>query len=437
MMNSKTWEIIQGDALTTLAAMPAESVQCVVTSPPYYGLRDYGVEGQLGQESRPDCLGWATGEKCGECFICRMVAIFAEVRRVLRADGVCWLNIGDTYSNVGKHGGSKGHSKQLTNKGSIRRSQRTTKDIGAKPKDMLLIPARLALALQMDGWYVRSDVIWHKRAPMPESVTDRPTKSHEHIYLLSKNQHYYYDADAVREPAQDWGTRDRSNGKYHNEGTGLTPHRGLSGGGFSRKYAEAQPDHGAMNLERPQVPGRNLRDVWSLGSFAFPDAHFATFPPELPERCITAGTSEYGCCPKCAAPYRREIERNLVPGPKGVKNPVIDERDFSADKNDQGSNRAKDGHKPGWISANRTIGWKATCTCDAGAPVSCVVLDPFSGAGTTGMVARRLGRRYIGIELSRKYVALSEQRIANDVGLTADEAEGREVSQPTPMRLFA
>lgn len=393
------WAILNGDAQFMLSVLPSESAHCVVTSPPYYALRDYGVEGQLGLESRPDCLGWATGDKCGECYICRMVAIFSEVKRVLRSDGVCWLNIGDSYAGSGR--GESVHM-QSTNKGSMvpHLGQR---DGGAKPKDMLLVPQRLALALQADGWYVRSDVIWAKKAPMPESVQDRPSRSHEYIWMLTKSAKYFYDAEAVKVPSA-----------YPGDSRLLRT---------DNTKAFANPDNGSRaRTGQPTATTRNLRSVWHVGTSPFSEAHFATFPPEVPEKCIRAATSERGCCPACGSAWERIVERNLVPGPKAAKTFVIDGRDFAADKNDQGSNRAKHGHKSGYVSANVTLGWQPTCKCNAGDPVPCVVLDPFSGAGTTGLVARQLGRKYIGIELNPDYVAMSERRIVQSVGLTPSQS---------------
>lgn len=281
------FEIQQGDALTVLKTMPSDSVHCVVTSPPYYNLRDYGAEGQLGLESRPDCLGWATGELCGECYICHMVAVFSEVKRVLRRDGVCWLNIGDLYAQDSKWGGRSSNKNYTSAAGGYSRQKRTS---GIPDKNLMMIPARLALALQAAGWYVRSEIIWHKLAAMPESVEDRPTRAHEQVYLLTKSPTYFYDSFAVREPARNWGTRDRANGKYQGRNaTGLPPHKGLGNGN---------------NAET----GRNMRSVLTFGSAPFAESHFATFPPALPATCIKAGTSERGCCPACGKCWNRITE---------------------------------------------------------------------------------------------------------------------------------
>ena len=218
-------ELYQANALYLPIA--DNSVDCVVTSPPYWGLRDYHVDNQLGMESTPE-------EYCNN-----MVEVFREVWRVLKPTGTAWLNLGDSYVGTGH-----------------------------KAKDLVGIPWRVAFALQTDGWYLRSDIIWSKPNPMPESVKDRPTKAHEYIFLLTKSKNYYYDADAIGEPAKDWGTRDRTNGKYHNEGTGLQPHTGLE-----KSYAT-----------------KNKRSVWSITTKTYADAHFATFPEDLIEPCILAGS---------------------------------------------------------------------------------------------------------------------------------------------------
>jgi DNA modification methylase len=246
-------QIINADARHI--PLPNCSVQCVVTSPPYFGLRDYGVNGQIGLEQSP------------AEYVAQLVLVFNEVRRVLRDDGVCWLNIGDSYASQAGQQVDNTIGRKGRQAGAWGGKSRRAPD-GFKPKDLLGIPWRVAFALQDAGWYLRSDIIWSKPNPMPESVTDRPTKAHEYVFLLTKSARYFYDADAVAEPAQDWGTRDRTNGKYHSEGTGLNPHTGLL-----RSYDT-----------------RNLRSVWSIATQPYSGAHFATMPPELARRCIKAGS---------------------------------------------------------------------------------------------------------------------------------------------------
>ena len=253
--------ILFGDCRETLKQFDEKARVCV-TSPPYYGLRDYGGENnQIGQEQTP------------EEYVDEMVKVFRLVRDCLTDDGTLWLNIGDSYYNYRKDGN---YPKQTVSKTRqdlpTKTPVRGNKLEGYKSKDLIGIPWLLAFALRKDGWYLRQDIIWHKPNPMPESVKDRCTKAHEYIFLLSKNKNYYYNNEAIKEPVkQDWGTRDRTNGKYHNEGTGLQPHSGLT-----KSYTK-----------------KNKRSVWSVTKKPYKGAHFATFPPELIEPCIKAG-SEVG-----------------------------------------------------------------------------------------------------------------------------------------------
>ena len=254
--------ILFGDCKETLKQFPRNSAQMCVTSPPYYGLRDYGGETeQIGQEDTP------------EQFVDNLVSVFREVRDVLKDDGILWVNIGDSYYNY--RPGTGGLPKQTVSRTSqdlpTQCNRRANKLDGLKEKDLIGIPWMLAFALRADGWYLRQDIIWHKPNPMPESVKDRCTKSHEYIFLLSKQRKYYYDNEAIKEPVkQDWGKRDRTSGKYHNPGTGLQPHSGLT-----------------KSYER-----KNKRDVWSVTNKPFKGAHFACFPPELIEPCILAGSKK-------------------------------------------------------------------------------------------------------------------------------------------------
>ena len=252
--------ILFGDCRDTLSQFDEKARMCV-TSPPYYGLRDYGGEdNQIGMEQTP------------EDYVNEMVKVFRLVRDNLTDDGTLWLNIGDSYYNYRSDGNYPQQTVSKTRQDlPVRTPVRGNKLKGYKSKDLIGIPWMLAFALRADGWYLRQDIIWHKPNPMPESVKDRCTKSHEYIFLLSKNKNYYYDNEAIKEPAVDWGTRDRTNGKYHNKGTGLQPHSGLT-----KSY-----------------PKKNKRSVWSVTKKPYKGAHFATFPPELIEPCIKAG-SEVG-----------------------------------------------------------------------------------------------------------------------------------------------
>ena len=253
--------ILFGDCRETLKEFDGKARMCV-TSPPYYGLRDYGgEENQIGQEQTP------------EEFIDNLVKVFREVRNVLTDDGTCWVNIGDSYYNYrtvrvqGLVKQTVSNTRQDLPDVCPRRGNRLE---GLKEKDLIGIPWMLAFALRADGWYLRQDIIWHKPNPMPESVRDRCTKSHEYIFLLSKSKKYFYNNEAIKEPAKDWGTRDRSKGKYHNEGTGLQPHSGLE-----KSY-----------------PTKNKRSVWSVTNKPYKGSHFAVFPPDLIEPCIKAGSEE-------------------------------------------------------------------------------------------------------------------------------------------------
>ena len=260
--------ILFGDCRETLSTLKAQITTGIakrprmcVTSPPYYGLRDYGGEdNQIGQEQSP------------EEFVAQLVDVFSKVRDVLTDDGTLWLNIGDSYYNYRKDGEipkqTFTQSRQDLPKTTPRRSNKL---VGYKDKDLIGIPWMLAFALRADGWYLRQDIIWHKPNPMPESVKDRCTKSHEYIFLLSKSKYYHYDNEAIKEPVkQDWGTRDRTNGKYHNPGTGLQPHSGLT-----KSYTK-----------------KNKRSVWSVNKKPYKGAHFATYPEELIEPCILAGSEK-------------------------------------------------------------------------------------------------------------------------------------------------
>jgi DNA modification methylase len=288
--------VLLGDCRAVMAEMEPESVHTVVTSPPYWGLRDYGQDGQLGLEPTP------------EAYVESMVAVFREVKRVLRSDGTVWLNLGDSYAAT-----TAGKAYGWTNGKTSERDAETMASYktvglppGLKPKDLVGIPWRVAFALQADGWYLRSDIIWAKPNPMPESVTDRPTKSHEYLFLLSKSPRYYYDNDGVREPH----TAPERQGKRNS---------GWDFGDYNAGNSEHVLDYNPA--------GRNLRSVWTIATQPYPGAHFATFPQALVEPCIKAGCPEGG-----------------------------------------------------------------------------TVLDPFAGSGTTGLVAQRLSRRAILIDLNADYL---------------------------------
>lgn len=252
--------LLTGDALSVLRTLPATSMQMCVTSPPYWGLRDYGVPGQLGAERTP------------LDYVAKLVAIFAEVRRVLRDDGTLWLNLGDCYINAkGRAHGAD--PKQRARRFGLRPQDASIRNFpGLKPKDLVGVPWRVAFALQDDGWYLRSDIVWEKPNAMPDSVTDRPTKSHEYIFLLSKSRRYHYDGDAVREPST-----------------------GRASGNRERKTANGRPGHRPADHYGASIPSaakdtRQRRTVWTIPTKPYKGAHFAVFPPELPRLCILAGS---------------------------------------------------------------------------------------------------------------------------------------------------
>ena len=268
--NSPDWQhaIYNGDCLETLRQMPDESVHCCVTSPPYWGLRDYGHDGQIGLESTP------------EAYVARMVEVFREVRRVLREDGTCWLNLGDSYANNGardssKVGGFTGDRIRRGVKGTMDSRPREIPD-GLKPKDLVGIPWRVAFALQSDGWWLRQDIIWHKPNPMPESVTDRCTKAHEYVFLLTKSERYFYDAEAVREMAKPW-----NKGRLNAPKLGSDRIFGAGKAGCTSKHYDV-------------IKGANRRSVWTVPTKPYSGAHFAVMPPGLVQPCILAGCPEGG-----------------------------------------------------------------------------------------------------------------------------------------------
>ena len=449
--------LIPGDCRTVLPTLDAGSVHTCVTSPPYYGLRSYL------DASHPDKHREIGSKATPDEYLQTMVEVFREVRRVLRDDGTCWVNIGDSYASQG--GGGESRMREIyaddpsrwkgvhSAAGNGQRSCRVTGGLAAK--QLLMMPARLALALQADGWWLRSQIVWSKPNPMPESTRDRPTSAYEMVYLLAKASRYFYDADAVREEfssAADHATR---NVIYCAHGNGET----------SRGRGD-----GHNMLGKPET-GRNLRNVWTIATQAFSESHYATMPTALVERCIRAGTSERGCCAQCGTPWVRELEKNLIPGPKACKTFIVDKRDADADRNDQGSNRAKDGHKAGWRRADNTTGWQPGCRCRVRciecngtgysepvpatyAPghdcrvcngdgwvipptVPCTVLDPFAGAGTTLLVADRLQRNAVGIELNAAYTEMAMERVKRDAPLFADLAPAQDPQpEPSPSDLF-
>jgi DNA modification methylase len=431
-------KLFHGDAAEVLAQLPAASVQTCVTSPPYWGLRDYGTGEWAGGSDECDHVRAAAQTKnlaasvhstrggakkvadtpdllfadvCGRCgarrvdaqlglepsprlYVRRLVAVFREVRRVLRDDGTLWLNLGDSYTS-GLEGGRNDGGRSIPRSGQggksgtkasvVPRDQRTKPkwQHGLKPKDLVGIPWRVAFALQEDGWYLRSDIIWSKPNPMPESVTDRPTKAHEYLFMLSKRPKYYWDADAIREPAEPWNSAN-----------------GFNAEGQARRNIE-----GRIGARVDQVQtGRNARSVWAIATQPTAEAHFATMPEELARRCILAGTSEAGECSVCAAPWMRQVERTRYEPPGAADG----ERFVDASRGDK--TRKLSG--AAYNAQVRVTGesWAASCACDAPTRPQ-TVLDPFAGSGTTALVARHHARHAIGIDLSAEYLAIAARRL--------------------------
>ncbi len=456
----------RGDALTVLRRLPDCSVQCCVTSPPYWGLRDYGTAkwsggdaecGHTGaarrcdKDGRNDKQGTHKGSssdsvsrdcvKCGarridrqlgleptpEAYVARMVDVFREVRRVMRDDGTLWLNMGDSYAGNGAVSQEQTNAdiRHATCGNALAKCQRRIGTVGGlKPKDLCGIPWRLAFALQADGWYLRSDIIWHKPNPMPESVRDRPTKAHEYVFLLSKSERYFWDQEAVREPhcsasiersKYDRTTDNTNKGKptgKNRDDNGL-----IFGSGLNALPYMLHP------------AGRNLRSVWTITPKPFHGAHFATFPPALVERCIRAGTSERGCCPQCGKAWDRVTETQ-----RAAYREVLDPK--LAARVEMGLVSRKTGlAAPGWrkaqMASSSTLGFRPACSCPAAEPVPCVVLDPFIGSGTTAAVAKSLGRDCVGIDLNPKYLAMARARIRAAVPASLLATRHSQLATPT------
>ena len=375
-----TVKIIVGDVRNTLAKLPDQSVHCCVTSPPYWGLRDYGHPDQIGLEPTP------------EEYVQTMVNVFREVKRVLRHDGTLWLNLGDSYANNGQTGLNDNSSGKSTlgpkrdglgakNKAWTRSRPPQTVPLGLKPKDLVGIPWRVAFALQADGWWLRQDIIWHKPSPMPESVTDRCTKAHEYVFLLAKRERYFYDAVAIAEAA------------VHQDAKGI-PYA-------TRRVMDGSPTViSRQSREYNAKPTRNRRSVWTISTQPCKEAHFAVMPPDLAEVCILAGTSAEGCCAACGAPWERVVERERVATRPGTDTKV------TGDSMTDG-NRDPERH----VTEVKTIGWERTCECDEARVSPCTVLDPFGGAGTTALVSQLHERDSVICELNEKYAKIAQKRI--------------------------
>jgi hypothetical protein len=453
----RAWHVEQGDCLAVLRSLPEGCAQCCVTSPPYFALRDYGCEGQIGLEVTPDA------------YVAKMVEVFREVRRVLRDDGTCWVNLGDSYSSGGRVTQFDPAESNLSrllggSPGMAGAPVRPPPVNGLKPLDLLGTPWRVAFALQADGWYLRAECIWAKRSPMPESVNGwrwepcrrkvkgcakgggrgnaamlnaeqrhmsgmaegwlaewepcpgcprceangglvlrrgawRPTKAHEQVFLLAKTEGYFADAEAVREGNTEGTLRRLASGPVQPMGE-------------APKTRAMRNDRGGVYAE---ANGRNMRSVLWLGPEPFPEAHFATYPPALVAPCIKAGTSERGCCPACGVPWARVVGRQQGDCEATERPKRTAGMDSPTSTLSLSGNGSREWAERG--SKILTLGWRPSCRCPKADPVPCLVLDPFCGSGTTGVVARRLGRRFLGVELKPQYADMARRRIAGDMPL--------------------
>ena len=399
--------ILVGDAREQLRKLPDESVHCVVTSPPYWGLRAYqGDPGMIGLEPT------------FEAHLENLLAVFREVRRVLRGDGTVWLNYGDAYAATMKGSGGA-TEKQATNKGSFYKGGDRINLGRYKPKDLMMMPARVALALQADGWWLRSEIIWHKPNPMPESVTDRPTSAHERIFLMAKSSRYFYDSVAVRRPSSGWNgkampTHAPENAKSQSQRPRMQAD--VSYGGVVPGSHRRPPKGGQKEWEATGQAQANLRNVWTIPTAGYSQAHFATFPPALIEPCIKAGTSEAGCCSECGAPAVRVFVKSE--SPHDGKTESAYEKGSAAHRMSLARQAARERGEE-YSQKIETIEWKPGCDCN-GSITPCTVLDPFGGAGTTALVADRLGRDAILIEISDEYAEMARHRIEGDAPLFAN-----------------
>lgn len=401
-------QILTGDCRSTLAGLPEKSVQCCVTSPPYFGLRDYKVAGQIGLEPTP------------EEYVREMVSVFSAVKRVLKDDGVLWLNLGDSYARNGGTDKSPSVTARVGSTISTKdqmpdRKQRAPS--GIKEKNLIGIPWMVAFALRADGWYLRAACPWIKRNGMPDSTQDRPTQCVETVFMLTKSKKCYYDSEAVKVAV-----------------------KGTGGGNFSKKYAAEQPKHGAMTMERPAETGKRLRRTsdWFFESWqgllldsddepsafvvnlkGYKEAHFATFPPKLVEPCILAATSEKGECLECGKAWEREL--NCVHEGRDWRNDPIKPKGIPGELTGEGGNkRGQSSAHLGDTKRYETTGWRPQCQCGKD-PIPQTVLDPFGGSGTTGLVAKQFGRSAILCELNPDYVALAEKRCGISQPICLDE----------------
>ncbi|MGQ9826162.1 MAG: DNA-methyltransferase [Desulfotomaculales bacterium] len=413
---------IVGHVLDALRSLPNESVHCIVTSPPYWGLRDYGLPPASWPEIEyapmpglpsvrvPAWAGQLGLEPSPEMYVAHLILVFREVRRVLRKDGTLWLVIGDSYAGLwgnyhpysppGKHGQRLKETTRWN-----RRAYDEHEDFlpptaqpsgGLKKKDLVGVPWRVAFALQAEGWWLRSDIIWGKVNPIPESVKDRPTKAHEYIFLLAKSERYFYDAEAIREPHKEESLK-----RYEYGLKSVYADTKSYGGKKSNNVCKSERMGDFINYS-----GRNKRSVWTIITEPFPEAHFATFPTALVKPCIKAGTSKYGCCPKCRAPWERVVESSAT---RYNENEALRQQKRYAGVISGGTRHVTLGVTD--FVTRTTVGWQPSCSCGiVEETIPCVVLDPFGGSGTTTLAAMELGRDSIYIDLKREYAEMALNR---------------------------
>lgn len=450
-----------------LATLPADSVHCVVTSPPYWGLRAYGAEPQI-WGGDPECRhDWAAaarkpragagrhgktsemirkgravteaqvsafqsgrGEFCSSCaawrgelgleptldlYLAHIVEVFRALRRVLRPDGTLWLNIGDCYATVPAGRSPERYKASGADDLTFREKPFSTIGGTLKSKDRVMLPARVALALQEDGWWLRDEIVWHKPNPMPASVKDRTTPAHEMIYLLTKRAKYFYDHVAIMEPIADASIKRYAQPTIDSQ-TGGSKQDAYEAGFTGQSARSRRPNEIIKDLARQMngaaLAGRNKRSVWTVASEPFAGAHFATFATRLVEPMILAGTSAKGVCPHCGAPWRRVVNRKFTPQEDAPHSAGRAAGQTAPDTRWSGSAR-------GTVST-KTTDWRPSCRCPDHKPVPATILDPFGGSGTVGLVANRLGRDAVLIELKPDYTGMAKKRIMADAPLLAE-----------------